>query len=75
MGALLMANDGNMSRRTRHIDIKHFALIAWVESAHMHLSHIATQHNAVDSLSKANTRIKFHSHMDVLLGKRPMDAV
>ena len=75
MGALLMANDGDLSKRTRHIDIKHFALLDWVEQDHMILARVETQNNAADSMSKANARIKFHSHMDVLLGKRHLDVV
>jgi hypothetical protein len=35
----------------------------------MILARVDTQHNAVDSLSKANGRLKHHSHFDFLLGK------
>ena len=30
-GALLMANAGQPTRRTRHVDIREFALLDWVE--------------------------------------------
>jgi len=30
-GALMMANAQQPTKRTRHIDIKHFALLDWVE--------------------------------------------
>ena len=41
----------------------------WVQLDKMILARVDTQHNAVDSLSKANGRIKYHAHFDFLLGK------
>ncbi len=69
MGAMLMVNENSRSRRTRHIDIRHFAIMDWVQQDKMILARVDTQHNAVDSLSKANGRLKHHSHFDFLLGK------
>jgi len=71
---MMMANEGHYSTRTRHIDIKYFAILEWVEDDKLKLSRIDTQHNASDSLTKATGRIKFHSHMDVLMGKHVPDA-
>ena len=74
MGAMLMANEGHYSRRTRHIDIKYFALMEWVDADWMKLARIPTQHNATDSFTKATGRIKFHSHMDYLMGRHQINA-
>ena len=72
-GALLMANAGQPKKRTRHIDIRHFALQEWVERDLLVLSHIPTANNCADTLTKSNTRIIFHRHHDLrwfLLGRQ-----
>jgi len=69
MGAMLLANAGHMSPRTRHIDIRYFALLDWCDHDYIKLEQIRTRHNAVDSMTKANGRLKFHSHMDFIMGK------
>jgi deoxyuridine 5'-triphosphate nucleotidohydrolase len=46
-GALMMANAQQPTKRTRHIDIKHFALLDWVEQDLLQLHQIGTHDNAV----------------------------
>ncbi len=46
-GALMMANTQQPTKRTRHIDIKHFALLDWVEQDLLQLHQIGTHDNAV----------------------------
>ena len=67
--ALLMANACQPTKRTKHIDTKHFDLQEWVEKDLVTLSHIPTSLNGAGTLAKCNPRILFHRHFDVLLGR------
>ena len=69
-GALFMANAQQASTRTRHIDIKHFALVDWVEQDLMILEDIPTAENSADSMTKATAKILFYRHMDRIMGRR-----
>ena len=69
-GALFMANAQQASTRTRHIDIKHFALVDWVEQDMMILEDIPTAENSADSMTKATAKILFYRHMDRIMGRR-----
>jgi deoxyuridine 5'-triphosphate nucleotidohydrolase len=69
-GALFMANAQQASTRTRHIDIKHFALVDWVEQDLMILEEIASAENSADSMTKATGKILFYRHMDTIMGRR-----
>ena len=67
-GALMMANAGQPTRRTRHIDIKQFALIDWVKSDLLELKYIETSQNIADALTKQLDRTLFYRHFDKLMG-------
>jgi len=69
-GALLMANAQQPTRRTRHMDIKKFALLDWVEQDLMILRTIKTAENAADGMTKALTRQLFTRHADTIMGRR-----
>jgi hypothetical protein len=69
-GALFMANAQQASTRTRHIDIKHFALVDWVEQDLMILEEIKTAENSADAMTKATAKILFYRHMDTIMGRR-----
>ena len=69
VGAYLMADAGQPTTRTRHIDIKHFALLDWVENDMIKLQRIATSINSADNLTKSTPRIIFHRHNDIIMGK------
>ncbi len=66
-----MANAQKPTSRTRHIDIKYFALCDWVESDLICLERIDTSINIADHLTKPLSRILFHRHADFLLGHVP----
>ena len=68
-GALLMANAGQPTKHTRHIDIRHFALLDWVERDLVILERIDTDKNPSDALTKPLARILFHRHYDILMGR------
>jgi hypothetical protein len=69
-GALLMANAQQPTKRTRHMDIKKFALLDWVEQDILTLHHISTHDNAADHFTKSLARQLFHRHSDTIMGRR-----
>ena len=70
-GCTAMGNAQKPTARTRHIDIKYFALCEWVERDLLRLERIDTSINPSDHLTKALSRILFHRHADYLLGHVP----
>ena len=68
-GALLMANSGQPIKRTRHMDIKFFALQDWVEQDLIQLKRIDTCDNEADSLTKCVGRTLFYRHNDYIMGR------
>ena len=70
-GAVLMVDAGAPTRRTRHVDIRYFALLEWSDSGQLKAEAIPTDMNISDSLTKATGRIKFHQHADIYVGRVP----
>jgi hypothetical protein len=59
-GALMMANAQQPTKCTRHIEIKHFALLDWVEQDMLILQAISTHDNAADAMTKTVTKQLFY---------------
>ena len=70
-GALQLTNAQQPSRRTRHMEMKEFAVLHWTEDDHIHFKQIPSQYNPSDSLSKPLGRIKFYEQNDILMGRIP----
>ena len=68
-GALNMANQQQPTKRTRHIDIKHFVIQDWVERDLLFLRRITTTDNYADALTKNLGRTLHHKHFDYLMGR------
>ncbi len=68
-GALLLANAQQPTKRTRHMDIKNFALQDWVKEDLIRLLRIATNDNYADVMTKATARTLFYRHMNYIMGK------
>jgi hypothetical protein len=68
-GALLMANAQQPTKRTRHMDIKHFVLQDWVLRDLMTLARIDTSDNYSDVMTKATGRVLFYRHINYIMGK------
>ena len=66
---LLMANAQQPTHRTRHMDIKHFALLDWVERDLLALKRINTTVNYSDSMAKSLDRQLHYQHTYYILGK------
>ena len=69
-GCRLMASASKPTRRTRHIDIKYFAILDWVNRDLINIKGINTSDNAADNLTKANSKTLFYRHADTIMGKR-----
>ena len=67
-GALLMGNAQQPTRRTKHVDIKRFALLDWVEHDLMIMKRINTADNCADSMTKSLGRILHYRHFDYVMG-------
>jgi hypothetical protein len=57
-----MANAGKPTPRTRHIDVKYFAIQEWVERDLLVLKRIDTSQNMSDNLTKPLSHILFYRH-------------
>jgi hypothetical protein len=65
-----MANAQQPTRRTRHMDIKHFALLDWVEQDLLVLEHIKTSNNSADAMTKTLNKSLFYRHYNTYMGLR-----
>ena len=69
-GALLMANAQQPTKRTRHMDIKHFALQEWCKRDLIILHKIHTNGNWADVLTKPHGKVLFYRHMNHIMGRQ-----
>jgi hypothetical protein len=70
-GATAMANAGKPTPRSRHIDVKYYAIQEWVERDLVLLERIDTSDNTADILTKPLGRILFYRLKDYLMGFVP----
>ena len=70
-GAYNIAQQGQPTKNSKHIDIRHFAIQDWVEKDLISLESVKTTSNVSDSLSKATQKQLFHRHFDFIMGKIP----
>jgi hypothetical protein len=69
-GAVRLANAHQPTRRTRHVEIKHFIILQWTDDKFIDFVDTLTDENYSDSLSKPTGRTKFYEHTDVSMGRR-----
>ena len=72
---LLIDNTGAVdaqapTRRTRHVDIRYFAILQWSETGQIKAKAIPTAHIS-DSMTKPTGHIKFYQHADLFMGRVP----
>jgi hypothetical protein len=68
-GARLVTNAQEPTRRTRHVELKEFAALQWVEDEQIIFGNIGTATNMSDSLTKQTGRVKFCQHHDTSMGR------
>lgn len=66
-----IANAQKPTPRTRHMDIRYFALSDWVEQDLMFLERIHTSINEADHFTKILERTLFYRHVDHIMGHIP----
>ncbi|KAL7551376.1 hypothetical protein ACHAWF_014575 [Thalassiosira exigua] len=66
-----VANSEKPTPRTRHVDIRYFALCEWVERDLMKLECIDTSQNISDNLTKQLGTVLFYRHTDYIMGRVP----
>ena len=66
-----MANAQKPTSRTRHMEVRYYALAEWVERDLLRLARVDTSSNVADNFTKALLRILFQRHADVSLGHIP----
>ena len=64
-----MANAGKPTRRSRHIELKYFAIQDWVEKDLIVMKWISSTNNCSDSLTKPLARTLQYKHMDYIMGR------
>ena len=69
--ATAMANAGKPTTRTRHIDVRYFAICDWVERDLVLLERVDTSQNLADHFTKQLNRILFYRHIDYIMGHVP----
>ena len=69
-GARMMGNSLKPTKRTRHLDIKHFALLEWTENDLIMMKPVSTNNNSPDMLTKALGKQLFARHKATLMGHR-----
>ena len=69
-GCLFMAEARKPTKKTRHIEIRHYAILDWIEQDLITLKKIHTSDNAADTLNKTLSGTMFHRHNDTLMGYR-----
>jgi hypothetical protein len=69
ISSIMMANNVRPTDRTRHMDIRYFAIQEWIHvDKDIILIHIPTILNAADALTKALAWLKHHRHMSRAMG-------
>ena len=68
---LQLVNASQPTRRTKHIEVRQFAILDWVKGDLLNVLRVNTNDNAADTFTKANAKILFLRHFDVLMGKQP----
>ena len=68
--AIAVTNNERAMKRLRHVDIRHFAILEWVQNSEIKLHPISTYNNPADGLTKPLPVQLHNRHSNTLLGKR-----
>ena len=68
-GCLHMTQSQKPTKRTRHVDMRYFAVLDWVEQDLLSVKKISTHDNSTDVLTKSLGQPLFYRHVGTLLGK------
>jgi hypothetical protein len=68
-----VANAQKPTSRTRHMDIRYHVLCEWVERNLIVLERVDTTINKADHFTKILSRVRFHRHIDYIMGHVPSE--
>ena len=68
-GALLMGNAQQPTRRTRHMNLKKFALLDWIKKDLMIMKRVKSSDNSSDVMTKQTGRQLFHCRFYLIMGR------
>jgi hypothetical protein len=68
LAAIMMANAGKPTERSRHIDVQYFALLQWVKDGDFFLVHVTGTCNPYDALTKIVCWIIHYRHCYRVMG-------
>ena len=68
-GAMLMGNAQQPTRRTRHMDIKKFSILDWIQRDLLIMKRVSSSENCSDVLTKQTGRQLFYRHYDYIMGR------
>ena len=63
-----MGNAQQPTRQTKHVDIKKFAILDWIEHYLLIMKQIKTTDNAADGMTKSLGKLLHYCHFDYLIG-------
>lgn len=69
-GCLHMTQNQKPTKNTRHVDLRHFAVVDWVTQDLLTVKKISTHDNSSDTLTKSLGRTLFYRHTDTIMGNR-----
>ena len=64
-----MAEARKPTKKTRHVEIRHYAILDWVEQDLINIKKIHTHDNCSDTLTKPLAKTLFYRHTDTLMGR------
>jgi dUTP pyrophosphatase len=68
-GALMMGNAQQPTRRTRHMELKKFAILDWIQHDLIFMKRISTHDNCSDGMTKQTGKQLFYRHFDYIMGR------
>ena len=68
-GAMLMGNAQQPTRRTRHMDIKKFSILDWIQRDLLIMKRVSSSENCFDVMTKQTGRQLFYRHYDYIMGR------
>ena len=69
-GVIRMANAQQLTRRTRHVEMKHSVILQWTDDKFINFIDIKIDKNYSDSLSKPTSKTRFYEHNDIFMGQQ-----
>ena len=67
---IAVSNNERATKRLRHVDLRHFAILEWVQNGEVTLKSIPSSDNPADCLTKPLGNVLHRRHSDTTLGKR-----